>query len=213
MSDDTAAQTSDTTDTAEQQPTGQEPQQQTGTDSDKGTEATKIADLPDWAQKLIRDTRAEAAENRTKAKTATTENDKRMQAIAQALGLAEVAPDPEEVTKQLSAAQAEARERAVELAVWRSAAAHGGDAEALLDSRAFQKALADIDPTDNKAIAAAIAAAVKDNPKLAVTSPGQDSSTTASRGGSDPSGRPGQTTRPDTLTAAVEAHYATQTAR
>lgn len=212
MSDDTAAQTSDT-DTAKQQPTGQEPQQQTGTDTDKGTEATKIADLPDWAQKLIKDTRAEAAEHRTKAKTATTENDKRMQAIAQALGLAEVAPDPEEVTKQLSAAQAEARERAVELAVWRAAPKCGGDAEALLDSRAFQKALADIDPTNAKAVGDAIAAAVKDNPKLAV-SPGQESGTqTAPRGGSDPSGRPGQTTPPDTLTAAVEAHYAAQMAK
>lgn len=55
-------------------------------------------------------------------------------------------PDPEEVNRKLTAAQAEARQLRVERAVYLTAAKSGADANALLDSRQFNTLTEQIDP-------------------------------------------------------------------
>ncbi|WP_052684575.1 hypothetical protein [Lentzea aerocolonigenes] len=115
--------------------------------------------------------RAELAEWRSKAEGQQSVVDK----IAAALGIGTEGTPPtvEQVTDQLTAAQTEARERAVDLAVFRAAPAANADPDALLDSTAFRRRVADLDPADAKfgeQVAAAIADAVKANPRLATTS-------------------------------------------
>ncbi|MES9554784.1 MULTISPECIES: hypothetical protein [unclassified Streptomyces] len=103
------------------------------------------------------------------------------QEIGRALGLVpgDTPPDPAQLTQQLTESQAQARQTAVELAVYRTARAAGADPDALLDSRAFAASLADIDPTDADAVTDAVKAAVQANPKLASAPAGPP------RGGAD----------------------------
>ncbi|GGM65160.1 hypothetical protein GCM10012275_39630 [Longimycelium tulufanense] len=94
--------------------------------------------------------------------------------IAKALGIggADETPTVEQVTEQLTAAQREARERAVDLAVYRAAPAAGADPDALLDSASFRKRVADLDPAAERfadQVGAAITEAVKANPRLSAT--------------------------------------------
>lgn len=95
--------------------------------------------------------------------------------LAKLLGLApDEAPDPEKLTQQLNAAQGETKSARVELAVFRAAGKHGADPDAVLDSRAFQAAVAQLDPTANDFAAqvdAALAAAVEGNPRLRAQAP------------------------------------------
>ncbi|GAA5104781.1 hypothetical protein [Haloechinothrix salitolerans] len=112
--------------------------------------------------------RTEVTEWRTKAEGAQQDI---VDKIARALGITagDEAPTVEQVTDQLTAAQREARERAVDLAVYRSADAAGADPDALLDSTGFRKRVADLDPAADgfaDKVAAAITAAVKENPRL-----------------------------------------------
>lgn len=134
-----------------------------------------VDDLPDWAQKIVRDARAEAAGSRTAAKTAADTAAEQAKAemaqtIGKALGLiaGDEPADPNKLTEQLSAAQSAARDNAVQLAVYRAAPKAGADPDSLLDSRSFLNALTDIDPDDAAAVTAAIAEAIKTNPKLKV---------------------------------------------
>ncbi|MGH3863573.1 hypothetical protein [Actinokineospora sp.] len=115
--------------------------------------------------------RAEVAEWRTKVDSAQQSI---VDKIAAALGIAETGETPtvEQVTEQLTAAQRDARERAVDLAVYRAAPTAGADPDALLDSTTFRRRVADLDPGADgfgDKVAAAIAEAVKANPRLAST--------------------------------------------
>lgn len=156
---------------------------------------TDVSQLPDWAQKLIADTRKEAADHRVKlrdaetaanaAKTAADEAATKQQAmldtIAKGLGLKpdDTPPDPKALADQLAAAKAETdarmaekREADVMLAVYRSAGRHDADADALLDSRAFQQAVKDLDPSSADfadRIGEAITKAVENNPRYKAT--------------------------------------------
>lgn len=90
-------------------------------------------------------------------------------------------PTPEELAKQLEEAQTrtkasddQARQTQVELAVYKSAGKHGGDPDALLDSRGFAQAIAKLDPSAPDFAASveqAVKAAVEANPKLAAVKP------------------------------------------
>lgn len=154
-----------------QEPAGQQPEQP--------TEPNRVDELPEWAQKLIRDTRSEAAQHRTAKNDAETARQTTLDAIAQALGLqsGEQPPDVGVLTADLAAARAESWQRAVDLAVYRTAGNHQADPAALLDSRGFTQRVADLDPdadgfTDR--IGEAITAAIAENPRLAShTSTGQ----------------------------------------
>ncbi|UFS59480.1 hypothetical protein [Subtercola endophyticus] len=113
----------------------------------------KVEDLPVWAQKIITDTRAEAASHRTKATTL----EQQKQAILVAAGIKADEADPVEVAKTSKAEAAAARR---ELAVFKSAAAIGADPTKLLDRASFLTSINGIDPSDGAALKTAIEAAV-----------------------------------------------------
>ncbi|MCQ1951613.1 hypothetical protein NNX28_16975 [Arthrobacter sp. zg-Y859] len=121
----------------------------------------KVESLPPAAQKLIRDLRKDDGDERVAKKT--------LDAIQKALNpdaKPEEKADPAQLTKLLSERDAETKQLKAELAVYRSAGKHGADPDALLDSRGFLAKIADLDPTDSKAITKAITEAVNENPKL-----------------------------------------------
>jgi hypothetical protein len=72
--------------------------------------------------------------------------------------------------------------------VYRAAATAGADPDALLDSRSFAQAVADLDPSDTAGITAAITAAVQANPRYALTPQGPQ------RGGTEFNAQPQQIT-------------------
>jgi len=126
---------------------------------------------PDRAARAIQ----AAREGEKAAKTAARIADERLKAVLAAAGL--TADGKEDPAQQLKAAAeerdkavAQARQTAVELAVYRSSSGAGADASALLDSRAFLTQVADLDPAAadfGDKVSAAIKAAIKANPKLA----------------------------------------------
>ena len=135
--------------------------------AEKPAEATapewdgKVESLPPAAQKLIRDLRKEDGDERVAKKT--------LDAIQKALNpdaKADEKPDAAQLTKALADREADAKQAKTELAVYKLAGKNGADPDALLDSRGFLAKLADLDPTDAKAITKAITEAVTDNPKL-----------------------------------------------
>jgi len=118
-------------------------------------EPSKVEELPEWAQRIIRETRKEAADNRG-AKTAAEQRQQELMGnIAQALGLKtdDTPPDPAVLQQTLGeregrigALQSEVNAKDVELAAWRAAAKANARAESLLDSRAFVAQIAKLDP-------------------------------------------------------------------
>lgn len=147
---------------------------------------------PDKARSEIERLRRENGAERTnaKAKAADEARAELAQTIGKALGLVKddkTPVDPAEITKQLADAQAAQRTTAVELAVYRTAADHGGDPNALLDSRTFLAKVSDLDPSAadfTAQVAAAVKAAVADNPKLKATAQAAGASTVDHAGGS-----------------------------
>jgi hypothetical protein len=184
-------------------------------------EATSVEELPSWAQKLVRDTRAEAATNRAKAKehadalaALQAKSQQQLDGIARALGLKPEEATPEQILAERDAARtaseasaAKAREASVELAVFRAAAAAQVNGNALLDSRSFVATLSGLDPAAPdfaQRVNDAITAAVEANPgwKLAASAAtppsaqppaGNQSATTAppARSGGEHNGAPG----------------------
>lgn len=145
----------------------------TGSGKDAGDEelAAKVARL----EKQLKGANADAAKARTDAKKKAADDARAsiVQELGKALGLIQddkdTAPDPAKLTAEITRATAAHRETAVELAVFKRAGKGGADPDALTDSRAFLSKLKDLDPTADdfsKQLDAAIADAVKDNPKL-----------------------------------------------
>ena len=141
-------------------------------------EAKRVEELPDWAQKLIRETRDEAAKNRQGKTSAEQAQQETLAKIAQALGLQQedTPPDPAELARTLgereqrvSALEADTKAKDVELAAWRTASRLGADTTALLDSRSFLTSVAKLDPSGNSFDAdleAAVKKAMESNPSL-----------------------------------------------
>ncbi|TDD90780.1 hypothetical protein [Actinomadura rubrisoli] len=130
-----------------------------------------VASLPAWAQKLIRDTRGEAAGHRTKAKDFETKHQGTLDAIAKALGLKtdDAPPNPAKLAEELTKERSSTRAALVELAVYKNAGKHGADPGALGDSRSFLSAVDKLDPAAEDfatKLAAEIKKAVEANPKL-----------------------------------------------
>lgn len=122
----------------------------------------------------VKSARAEAGKDRINAKATAAEDARKelAQQVGKALGLVpEDVTDPAKLAEQVSASQAQAKQSAVELAVFRAADAANGDPIALLDSRAFLAKAADINPHDTTALVAAITEAVAENPRLGTTAP------------------------------------------
>lgn len=142
-----------------------------GGDNSGGGQAQDVKSLPDWAQKLITDTRSEAAQHRTGKNEAEQRYQATLDGIAKALGLKQDEVDPEKLTQQLSQEQGATREAKMQLAVYRRAAANGANPDALLDSASFLRSLGDVDASKDDAVDAAIKAAVQKNSGLAAQRP------------------------------------------
>jgi hypothetical protein len=128
---------------------------------------------PDAAKAEIERLRKENGAARTNAKAAAAEEARKelAQQIGKALGFVKDEPvDPAKLTEQLTATQAQAKQAALELAVFKSTT-DATVAAALLDSRSFLAKVADLDPTDTAAIAAAVGEAVTQNPALGKRAP------------------------------------------
>ncbi|WP_242908677.1 hypothetical protein [Actinomadura terrae] len=179
----------------------QETPPDSGTRNDGQGDDGDVSSLPAWAQKLIRDTRSEAAGHRTKAKDAETKHQGALDAIAKALGIKDndQPADPDKLAEQLAAAQTDGNEARIELAVFKAAGKHGANAEKLLDSRAFAEKLKGVDPGDSKKLGELIKKAVEDNPGYRATTAPPASG--APMGGTPPD------KKPKTLSAAVAARY------
>ncbi|GAB3213313.1 hypothetical protein GCM10027294_43700 [Marinactinospora endophytica] len=164
----------------------------------------------------VKQLRDEAAANRVKAKEAETareqaetERQATLDAIARALGLNEQEPpDPEELARQLTAAQeataareAELRQLRVERAAERAARTHDADVDTLLDSRAFTTALAKLDPSDEgfaDALDELVKTTVEANPKYKLAGQAPTTSSADFAGGTGE-----KRTRPTSLYDAV----------
>lgn len=109
-------------------------------------------------------------------------------------------PTPEQLAEQLAEAQTRtkvsddrARQTQVELAVYKTAGIHGGDPDALLDSRSFANAIAELDPAAadfGGQVGKAVKAAVDGNAKLAAKVPAAEPAPTPA-GGAPMDGAPG----------------------
>lgn len=155
----------------------------------KGKSPTFEGDFdPAKFQKLVEnlrgDVEAEKAKRTAAEKKAADDQAAFMKKVAGAFGLETdeaKPPTPEELSAQLAEAQTRteasddrARQTQVELAVYKTAGKHGGDPDALLDSRNFAKAIEKLDPSDDgfgEAVAKAVKAAVDSNSKLAAKAP------------------------------------------
>jgi hypothetical protein len=154
---------------------------------------------------------ARAAEQKAKAET-KAERD-RVAAILKAAGLTpDGTTDPAEQLKAAATerdkAIAQARDAAIELTVYKRASKAGADPDALLDSRGFLAAVAELDPSAadfGDKITDAIKAAIKANPKLSATATqgGQGPARQGADHGGGGNGRP----RANGLGAAITAAY------
>lgn len=186
---------------------------------DRGAKAAgkdwRVEDLPEGAQKLIADLRKEAgtrrteageakkaADSATKAQQATDEKfASAVEAFTKALGLTPDTDDaePRSPEELLGEVTTKYQQKTVELAVYRAAAEHGADPEALLDSRGFLTRAFGLDPAADdfdSAIGDAIGAAVESNPKLRAAV----QETPAAPSGGDFGGGPAERIGPDEWT-------------
>ncbi|NUT31536.1 MAG: hypothetical protein HOV79_00525 [Hamadaea sp.] len=191
-----------------------------GTGDDGKTGDTKNPQIkgdfdPDRAARDLGKARQDAADEKTKRQAAEKKHQDSLDAIAVALGFK---PDPKTDPTQLVAqaaserdkATADARAKTIELAVYKAAGKAGGDPDALLDSRGFLDALADLDPAAKDfaaKVTAAITDAVKDNPRLAAQQSGAQGGQGPARQGADHSGGGNNSTRPTSLGAAIRGAY------
>lgn len=172
---------------------------------------SKVEDLPDWAQKIVRDARDGEAKARTNAKAqAATEAAEQAKAemaqtIGKALGLVkdDEAVTPEKLATDLEAEQKARTDTARELAIYKASGAHNADPAKLLDSRSFLDTVKDIDPTDAEKIAAAIKTAVDNNASLKAARAAGQSSADLAGGSGEGKAKPGS------LTEAIGQHYGT----
>lgn len=121
--------------------------------------------LPEWAQKIIRDTRKEAADHRAAKNTA----DQQLAAILKAAGVVDD-KDPaavlEAATKERDTAAQERDAARRELAVLKAAQTVGADTGKLLDRASFMTTIQGLDVQDAAAVKAAVEAAIAADPTL-----------------------------------------------
>jgi len=129
--------------------------------------------------------------------------------VARALGLTEAPPDPETLAQQVEEARNAAWANAVELQVFRIAAAAGADPDKLLDSRKFIDTLddlVDLDPASEEfrtQLLAKVQAAAAQHPATAAPGAPNGPRPDLSQGT-----RGTQPARPKSLGEALSAHYA-----
>ncbi|MBB4931854.1 hypothetical protein F4561_002674 [Lipingzhangella halophila] len=149
----------------------------------------RVEDLPDWAQRVIRDARKgegdkRAALREAESKISDTESryQQTLDGIAKALGYKQddSPPDPEEMAKQLStkdeqltkAQEAERSARRQSVAE-RAMHKHGADVEQMSDSKKFARELEKLDPdgeTFTNDLDELVKTTLNDNPKYKAAS-------------------------------------------
>ncbi|MFJ6729378.1 hypothetical protein ACIQPQ_31200 [Streptomyces sp. NPDC091281] len=163
---------------------------------------------PTRFEKLVENLRGDVAAEKAKREAleqkAKDDQTDLMKRVAKAFGLETdeaKPPTPEELAQQLAEEQTRtkasddrARQTQVELAVYKTAGKHGGDPDALLDSRAFATAITKLDPAAddfNEAVGKAVKAAVDGNAKLAAKAPEPKQPDPTPAGGAPMDGAPG----------------------
>lgn len=170
-----------TTDSAATQDQAAATQEAATSTTETSTEAQTVEALPEWAQTEIRRARDEAAKTRAGKNSAVEQAvqetvDKILAAAGRTPEGGDQPPSVEQLTKDLADQKAtgdkvaaDLREARAELVVWRNATNLGVDAAAVTDSRAFERALADLDPASEtfaEDVKKAAQAAAENNPKL-----------------------------------------------
>lgn len=193
-----------------------------GKDSSQGKDGKNDVDLSAAVKRLEKELAAanrEAGKARTDAKKQAADDAVKAltEKLGKALGLVQddSPPDPKALADAIakkdttiSEKESALRAKDVELSVWARADKLSAKAGALLDSRSFVKAIAELDPSAKgftTALDQAIKDAVKDNPAFAAVAP-------AGKSGGDLSGGTGEGTakkRSSSLTGAVSGHYQT----
>lgn len=171
-------------------------------------------------EKELADARKEAGKERTAAKQQAADAAVAdvTAKLAKALGIVkdDAPADPKALADAISQKEAALAEREsalrardVELAVWARAEKHAAKAGALLDSRAFLRAISDLDPSAKgftTALDDAIKAAVKDNPTAFGAAPAAAASGRDLSGGT---GEAGARRRTGSLADAIRNNYGT----
>ncbi|MFF3558962.1 hypothetical protein ACFYXS_02820 [Streptomyces sp. NPDC002574] len=125
---------------------------------------------PAKAARLVENLRTEVEQERTKRTEMETKFSGFMDNFTKLFGGGEEKQlTPEQIAQKAQESDKTAREATVKLAVFQTAGKHGGDAEALLDSASFSKAIGKLDPSADTFAAnveAAIKKAVEGNPRL-----------------------------------------------
>lgn len=135
----------------------------------------KVEDLPEWAQKVIRDARAGEAAARTNAKQAAADEARNAlaQQIGKALGLVQDEPlDPAKLQTSLEAVQAELYGLKLDRAVAAAAKAAGAAEDLVTAKLAYEGKLDGLDPASQDfatTVAALVAEAVQNDPRLRST--------------------------------------------
>jgi hypothetical protein len=162
---------------------------------------------PKRFEKLVENLRSDVEAQKQKTAAAETKAAEQQAELVKKFAAAfgfdtgeEKPPTPEELTAKLAEEQARTkasedatRQTKVELAVYKSAAKHGGDPDALLDSRGFANAVAKLDPASDTFAAdieKAVTQAVEANPKLAIQKPAEPKPAVPA-GGAPMTGAPG----------------------
>lgn len=166
--------------------------------------------LPPRAKALITKLRNEAAGSRVKAKTTEEQLNAQLRKVAEALGLANDDADPDKLLRELEEVRDQARTRAIDLSVYQQAKLAGADPDAVLDSRAFQNSVKDLDPEAEgfkATILTKIKEAVQANAKLKAEAPAKKA---AGASGTANGGGPGDggPKKPTSLSEAIAAKYA-----
>ncbi|MFI9598927.1 hypothetical protein ACIHCX_03430 [Streptomyces sp. NPDC052043] len=186
-----------------------EPTEPKTTDEPKAKAPTFTGEFdPAKFEKLVENIRGDVAAEKAKREAAEKKGQEEqaafMKRVAAAFGietdeqkpptLEELAQQLEESRGETKASRDEARQTAVELAVHRNAARLGADADALLDSRAFEKALGSLDPKAadfTSAMEGAVKQVLEANPKLKAKQPEPKESAPTPAGGAPMDGAPG----------------------
>jgi hypothetical protein len=131
------------------------------------------SDDVDALKKEIAKLRKENAKRRTDTRTAKQAKDdteRKLKAIAKALGIEDGdEPDVDALKEKLAKVSSETKSLKIERALNRAANKHGADSEALTDSRSFMKDADALDPDDDDfagALDELVKSAVENNPKL-----------------------------------------------
>jgi hypothetical protein len=177
----------------------------TGQDDAAGADGDKTAKTIAAIRSDFKDERSkrQAAEKRLGEIQAALDADKaerakRDKALAVALGLApeDGPPDPVKLAEELERTRAQhqaelsqrdaaSRQQAVELAVLRTAGSHGGNGDALLDSRSFMAKVNGLDPSADdfaEQLGDAIKGAVESSPQYKAAAPAPSGSSNGTSG-------------------------------